>query len=64
MGVDFTSIDFETANGFRGSPCSVGLSKVRGGRIVEEATHEQLKTAGGIYQKIYETQTAHQEVIS
>ncbi|KPN22242.1 MULTISPECIES: exonuclease domain-containing protein [Arthrobacter] len=38
MGVDFTSIDFETANGFRGSPCSVGLSKVRGGRIVEEAS--------------------------
>lgn len=38
MGVDFTSIDFETANGFRGSPCSVGLSKVRDGRIVEEAS--------------------------
>jgi len=38
VGVDFTSIDFETANGFRGSPCSVGLSKVRGGRIVEEAS--------------------------
>ncbi|MBD8044320.1 exonuclease [Arthrobacter sp. Sa2BUA2] len=38
MGLDFTSIDFETANGFRGSPCSVGLSKVRGGRIVEEAS--------------------------
>ncbi len=37
MGLEFTAIDFETANGFRGSPCSVGLSKVRGGRIVEEA---------------------------
>ena len=38
MAVDFTAIDFETANGFRGSPCSVGLSKVRDGRIVEEAS--------------------------
>ena len=32
------------------------------GRIVEEGTHEQLKTAGGIYQKIYETQSGSQEV--
>ena len=32
------------------------------GRIVEEGTHEQLKTAGGIYQKIYETQSGFQEV--
>ena len=31
------------------------------GRIVEEGTHEQLKTAGGIYQKIYETQSGSQE---
>ncbi|MEE1620819.1 exonuclease domain-containing protein [Zafaria sp. Z1313] len=38
MSYDFTSIDFETANGFRGSACSVGLSKVRAGRIVEEAS--------------------------
>ncbi|WP_371818147.1 exonuclease domain-containing protein [Pseudarthrobacter sp. C4D7] len=38
MGLDFTAIDFETANGFRGSPCSVGLVKVRGGRIVAEAS--------------------------
>jgi DNA polymerase III subunit epsilon len=36
--LDFTAIDFETANGFRGSPCSVGLSKVRGGVVVEEAS--------------------------
>nr|WP_256939376.1 exonuclease domain-containing protein [Arthrobacter sp. BF1] len=34
--MDFTAIDFETANGFRGSPCSVGLTRVRGGVIVEE----------------------------
>jgi ATP-binding cassette subfamily B protein len=27
------------------------------GRIVEEGTHEELKAAGGIYQKIYEAQT-------
>ena len=32
------------------------------GRIVEEGTHEELKKAGGIYQKIYETQSASQEV--
>ncbi|MFC7860838.1 exonuclease domain-containing protein [Arthrobacter koreensis] len=46
MGVDFTAIDFETANGFRGSPCSVGLSKVRGGRIVEEASWLMRPPAG------------------
>lgn len=33
------------------------------GRIVEEGTHEELKSAGGIYQKIYETQTGSKEVI-
>jgi DNA polymerase III subunit epsilon len=38
VGLDFTAIDFETANGFRGSPCSVGLTKVRGGKVVEEAS--------------------------
>lgn len=38
MGLDFTAIDFETANGFRGSPCAVGLTKVRGGVIVDEAS--------------------------
>lgn len=32
------------------------------GRIVEEGTHEQLKMSGGIYQKIYETQSGSQEV--
>ncbi|GAA3692731.1 hypothetical protein GCM10022377_01490 [Zhihengliuella alba] len=36
MSYDFTAIDFETANGFRGSACSVGAVKVRDGRIVEE----------------------------
>lgn len=37
MGIEFTAIDFETANGFRGSPCAVGLTKVRDGRVVDEA---------------------------
>ncbi|MCO1338175.1 exonuclease [Kocuria polaris] len=36
MSYDFTAIDFETANGFRGSPCSVGVIKVRSGEIVDE----------------------------
>lgn len=34
------------------------------GRIAEEGTHEELKCAGGIYQKIYETQSGSQEVIA
>ena len=32
------------------------------GRIVEEGTHDELKVGGGIYQKIYETQSGSQEV--
>ncbi|WP_261623687.1 exonuclease domain-containing protein [Nesterenkonia marinintestina] len=35
MGLDFTAVDFETANGFRGSPCSVGLVRVRDGVEVD-----------------------------
>ena len=35
VALDFTAVDFETANGFIGSACSVGLVKVRAGRIVE-----------------------------
>ncbi len=34
-GVSFTAIDFETANAFRGSPCSVGLVKVVDGRVTQ-----------------------------
>jgi len=34
------------------------------GRIAEEGTHEELKSAGGIYQKIYETQSGSQEVLA
>jgi DNA polymerase III epsilon subunit-like protein len=37
MSLDFTAIDFETANSYRGSPCSVGLVKVSDGRIVDES---------------------------
>ena len=29
--LDYTTLDFETANAFRGSPCSIGLVKVRDG---------------------------------
>ena len=32
------------------------------GRIVEEGTHEELRSAGGIYQKIYAAQSGAQEV--
>ena len=32
------------------------------GRVAEMGTHETLKSAGGIYQKIYETQSGREEV--
>lgn len=34
--LDYTAIDFETANSYRGSPCSVGLVKVRDGLPVDQ----------------------------
>jgi DNA polymerase-3 subunit epsilon len=34
--LDFTAIDFETANGSSASACSVGLVKVRDGRVVDK----------------------------
>lgn len=34
MALDFTAIDFETANSSSASVCSVGLARVRGGRVV------------------------------
>lgn len=34
--LNYTAIDFETANSYRGSPCAVGLARVRGGVAVEE----------------------------
>jgi DNA polymerase III epsilon subunit-like protein len=38
MSLDFTAIDFETANSYRGSPCSVGLVKVRDGQVIDESS--------------------------
>lgn len=35
--VDFTAIDFETANGHPSSACSVGLARVRDGVVVDRA---------------------------
>ncbi|MBO9626843.1 MAG: 3'-5' exonuclease [Microbacterium sp.] len=37
MPLDFTAIDFETANSSPASACSVGLVRVRGGRVVATA---------------------------
>ncbi len=37
MPVDFTAIDFETANRSPASACGVGLVRVRDGRVVERA---------------------------
>ena len=34
--LDYTAIDFETANSYRGSPCAVGLVRVRDGQPVDE----------------------------
>ncbi|MFJ6001739.1 exonuclease domain-containing protein [Arthrobacter sp. NPDC092385] len=38
QGLDFTAIDFETANSKRGSVCAVGLAKVRNGVVVDSAS--------------------------
>ena len=38
MPLDFTAIDFETANSSRASACSVGMVKVRDGRVVDSAS--------------------------
>ncbi|MFG6502634.1 3'-5' exonuclease [Microbacterium sp. P05] len=37
MTLDFTAIDFETANSSNASACSVGLTRVRDGRVVATA---------------------------
>ncbi|MFT4211755.1 MAG: exonuclease domain-containing protein [Microbacterium sp.] len=37
MALDFTAIDFETANASSASACAVGLARVRDGRIVATA---------------------------
>lgn len=38
--MNFTAIDFETANGFRGSACAIGAVKIRNGRLAK--THYTL----------------------
>ncbi|MBT2501405.1 DNA polymerase III subunit epsilon [Curtobacterium sp. ISL-83] len=38
MPLNFTAIDFETANSSPASACSVGLVKVRAGRVVDRAS--------------------------
>ena len=35
MALNFTAIDFETANASPSSPCAVGLVKVSGGKIID-----------------------------
>lgn len=37
MPLDFTAIDFETANSHPSSACAVGLARVRGGEVVGRA---------------------------
>ncbi|MBN9190926.1 MAG: DNA polymerase III subunit epsilon, partial [Microbacterium sp.] len=37
MPLDFTAIDFETANSSNASACAVGLARVRDGRVVARA---------------------------
>ena len=37
MPLDFTAIDFETANSSSASACAVGLTRVRGGEVVASA---------------------------
>ncbi len=46
-GLDFTAIDFETANQNSASVCAVGLIKVRGGEVVEEASSLVQNPDGG-----------------
>jgi DNA polymerase-3 subunit epsilon len=46
MSLDFVTIDFETANSFRGSPCAVGLARVRDGVVVETAS-DLMRPPGG-----------------
>lgn len=45
--MDYTAIDFETANAKRGSPCSVGLVRVRNG-VAVEAQHWLIRPPQGL----------------
>lgn len=45
-GLNFTAVDFETANGFRGSPCAIGLVRVRDGNVDELYFHRMRPPEG------------------
>ena len=47
MTLNFTAIDFETANGSRASACALGMVKVRNGEIVERGHWFLRPTDGG-----------------
>ena len=38
MSLNFAAIDFETANSYRGSACSVGMVRIRDGAVAERET--------------------------
>ena len=46
MAINFAAIDFETANGFRGSPCAVGIVVVRDGEVCSETEIRMRPPAG------------------
>lgn len=76
MSLDFTAIDFETANGKSESACAVGLVKVRGGKIVDTYStlinpptgwwdfHPGNIRVHGIYPKDVETAPTWPEVLT
>ncbi|MBO0896070.1 exonuclease domain-containing protein [Arthrobacter sunyaminii] len=51
MTLNFTAIDFETANGSRASACALGMVKVRSGQIVERGHWLLRPTDGGGFQQ-------------
>lgn len=46
MAINFAAIDFETANGFRGSPCAAGIVIVRDGEVCSETEIRMRPPAG------------------
>lgn len=51
MTLNFTAIDFETANGSRASACALGMVKVRSGQIVERGQWLLRPADGGGFQQ-------------
>lgn len=51
MTLNFTAIDFETANGSRASACALGMVKVRDGRIVDRGQWLLRPIDGGGFQQ-------------